>query len=653
MDESRLRLSGILIVGGFALGTFLFLSNFRVTPGNYRAAILATVSDREGSISVLENGPTTLVKDSKGNPLFPKQVAGGLSIYSESPPVVINNNLFVSTGWTYKFPYNPVKNFINNVSEFEKYSLTSPNLVLSGSMYSGASKEEVGAAPFWKKNYYGALSFEESGGQLFALTHGENTNASFAGNQYTNDIHPEINSYAAFISLATSKDNGNSFTDLGPIIWPSDGYFKSTDNEYPGWGVRHPNSIIAGNYMYIYYQEWNDRANKNTSTGVKLARVPLDQITNPSAYTVLGDVANNTWNTALPKDWYAKGVYVTNFGKDIYSEQFKQDFSKVGEYVLNGEKWWSYGNNWLAKLSNRDINWYNYGNGWMSRDEKVAKGFTGFNKLDDYTIKGGLAASLFNNYNGVNAWYWPGASNLEKARYHRANTFSVAKIKGTDYYIGVEDAAGYISTDSWQYKYWIDLRISKDLIHWSKPYILEDTVVSDWNDQKLAYTKFLNADFTSNKEIDANAFYLTGSNVKGYGNGITQILYYKKLGVSLTNTTPLPTAIPTPIPTTTNAPVITTTPSTTPTATPNATVTATSSSVFTPTPTKALTPTPLHYDGRLIRATNSTRVYFVQNGQRRWVSSLGAFRRNNFSWRKVLILSPDIVNSIRVGRTIY
>lgn len=90
--------------------------------------------------------------------------------------------------------------------------------------------------------------------------------------------------------------------------------------------------------------------------------------------------------------------------------------------------------------------------------------------------------------------------------------FSVARLKGTPYYLGVEE----------YYTEWPEagarLRLSTDLVHWSGGVDVPGSFVHNYNAGTLHYPKLFNKDFSSRDEIDPDEFYIVGI----YGNNIGQ-----------------------------------------------------------------------------------------------------------------------------------
>lgn len=77
--------------------------------------------------------------------------------------------------------------------------------------------------------------------------------------------------------------------------------------------------------------------------------------------------------------------------------------------------------------------------------------------------------------------------------------FSVAKVSGTPYFLGVEE---FINRTDNSLKY--ALRVSYDLVNWSDRYIIPGTRASDWNHGLLHFPIFFNKNGWTNTEIDLN-----------------------------------------------------------------------------------------------------------------------------------------------------
>jgi hypothetical protein len=148
------------------------------------------------------------------------------------------------------------------------------------------------ALPAYKRNFNGIFSVVEynnpassSGLSLLAVMHEENKGevkpkagggvGSFRNSvsrSITNLVNGDTGStcitetngcYFAFVSAATipytnktGYGHNPQWTDYGPIVWPSQGYISSDGTMKIANGPRHPHAIIAGNYAYVFYQDF-------------------------------------------------------------------------------------------------------------------------------------------------------------------------------------------------------------------------------------------------------------------------------------------------------------------------------------------------------------------------------------------------------------
>lgn len=433
------------------------------------------------------------------NPLFPITLNNNqLSVYCENPPSIVDDDIYVSTGWLYKSDY-PENNLITNTTQFKDTFETNLELVLGGDIYVDdgyisrnsensniLSQSEYDNSSFWKTSYYGCWDIDKKdNGDVIYITVGEHKNILHNSICYQGRIHPETlcseckfepgvgdcnTSYSAFIGQATLSSNGQ-IVDNGPILWPPDGYteFVTTSADGaggPGWGIRHPESIIHGDYLYVYYQDFSYGSHaEGRGPGIKLARSPLSSDNGPGTFqNYFKDTSGNIhWDNALPPEY--------------------------------------------------------------------SMGFKGLSSIDDYSIKGGRATSLFgDHYLTSQDFFTQPLINNDTMRYVRSNNFAVAKIKGTDYFLGVENAEGWLLGGG-GYVYFILFRYSKDLINWDDALVLEDTIKSDSRDMKIFHVKFLNKSATTTKEIDLDNFYIMGTHNPDGANG--RNLYIKNIGLKL------------------------------------------------------------------------------------------------------------------------
>jgi hypothetical protein len=107
--------------------------------------------------------------------------------------------------------------------------------------------------------------------------------------------------------------------------------------------------------------------------------------------------------------------------------------------------------------------------------------------------------------------------------------FSVAKVNGTPYYLGVGNDLSLGTT----------LRLSTDLVNWSSPIVVPGTEANWWvgkiDIQKtpLLYPRLMNADGDSNTDIDPQEFYITGTQTKLHGPADAKVVNAIKLKLTL------------------------------------------------------------------------------------------------------------------------
>lgn len=271
------------------------------------------------------------------------QKKGANSFYVEVPPWVVKGGwyqYFFSTqytaSWSSLWSMGALLNESKVVGNSSDYG---PVFVLAASNWwnkfydpgylnstSYAYKEQW-QTYHWRRNYNGIFSahvvtLPNTNQQLlFAVSHGENKNdkqnnyfyqntvrSSFLINQndpntfsgFSNGIYKDCwESYFGFLngnwSIYDAAHNwGNQYlNDLGPLAWPSAGYIN-TNNTQASSGLRHPSSIVFGNYIYIYVSD----ESKDGTGGIKLIRSTLNNIRNPAFYETWSEIKG--WIPSLP-----------------------------------------------------------------------------------------------------------------------------------------------------------------------------------------------------------------------------------------------------------------------------------------------------------------------------------------------------------------
>ncbi len=124
-------------------------------------------------------------------------------------------------------------------------------------------------------SYYAAPgTVLQIGGSYVMIFHGEDH--TWNGQTYPTTFY-------ATVGLATSSD-GIHWTTVGPIITSRDRKPPSVPAGSQGAAV--PSAIIGGNYVYAFYTDYAnpDAVDGNQPGLIQVARAPLAQVTNPSAW---------------------------------------------------------------------------------------------------------------------------------------------------------------------------------------------------------------------------------------------------------------------------------------------------------------------------------------------------------------------------------
>lgn len=98
--------------------------------------------------------------------------------------------------------------------------------------------------------------------------------------------------------------------------------------------------------------------------------------------------------------------------------------------------------------------------------------------------------------------------------------FSVAKIKDSDYYLGIEEYS-----DCWP-QCGLRFRLSNDMVHWSDPCEIPDMSYANYNDGSLHYPAFLNQQMESTGEIALDDFYIVGEYGCNIGHPVIQCRHF-------------------------------------------------------------------------------------------------------------------------------
>jgi hypothetical protein len=374
--------------------------------------------------------------------------------YTEIPPVLIPGGwrgMYITTGWSElcATPDNPIEKEI----VFGDGLCGGVHLPTSRNLNDYIPPENVPTDYYnFAKVYNGAFfaGIIESGGQqyIFTVNHDENANVS----RWNKDGVQ----YDYINEMFNLPMDGNPWDSYA-------GFISSSLTPYDaasGWGINASPSNL-GPIIWPAYGYYRHTKNQNG----------IDETIKVSA------------GVRHPRGIIYDGyIYVFYLDSSVYT------VNEDGNLVSSGK-------NFGMKLARAPIS----SSGW-SGSFKVLSGGT-FSKS---AAPEGMAWNTYKNF------YSTGTGDSDTLfRNSRTtdcgtpNMFSVAKLKGTDYFIGIEEYA-------YQDKYTIALRLSTDLINWGKDYVISGISNKTWGESQFHYPSFADIDFRTNSEVSPDGFYILG-----------------------------------------------------------------------------------------------------------------------------------------------
>jgi len=210
--------------------------------------------------------------------------------------------------------------------------------------------------PLWRRDFYGAFSghivVTDSGTLIYAINHGELLNNDYfmpLGQPcYPTpnigywippcDGQPENVSYNAFVTMSSfnfGRDfySQTPFTDLGPVVWPANGYVDA-GKKATYLGILHPSSIIKDGYLYVFFRDTSlGQDSEGRGPGPKVARAPITSTgVDPKSFKTYYNGAFT--DSALPQG-FDKNNIMNYFNKKggRSSSLFVRDYSP--QYITN------------------------------------------------------------------------------------------------------------------------------------------------------------------------------------------------------------------------------------------------------------------------------------------------------------------------------
>jgi hypothetical protein len=225
----------------------------------------------------------------------------------EIPPVLVtgSQHLFLATtAWSVlcRDDGDPLDGHPLRLDHRHCQPLSGPLRIDMASGQNLSPSAAAGASQDWRRSYDGVMSaflLPQNGGRsiLLAIAHGENKNERIGNEVFANTVDTNVDpqkcasgytnghyedcwaSYNGFVnalSVTIDRENLpglNKIHDIGPMIWPSMGY--SEGGKKVSAGVRHPNAIIAGGDLFIFYTDTSRGSEDGRQGGVHVARVSL------------------------------------------------------------------------------------------------------------------------------------------------------------------------------------------------------------------------------------------------------------------------------------------------------------------------------------------------------------------------------------------
>jgi hypothetical protein len=307
----------------------------------------------------------------------------------------------------------------------------------------------------WKRNYHAVFTAQyinhpSAGTVSLAYCHGENKNEVFddcaSGAHYQNTIQPNM--------LINCSDH---------LTWSGGSPYQD------GWKA----------YNGILSAAWVPN-NQQTNWGQQFFSNELGPIAWPSMGYITTNGERKSNGLIHPSSIIVDGfiyIFYVETGSWTPSEEGRLGGVKLLRVNIND-----------ALDASQYQTYYKDQNGIQTWNPSLPAGFTKDNMLSYASVQGPKSTDILNDNNTTG----------------QVVRFSVARVKNTNYFIGLEQYSDWTSPT-----YYLAVRFSADLLDWTPRQVIYSAV--NWDNSKLNYPVFLDKTGWSNNEVDGDDFYIIGT----------------------------------------------------------------------------------------------------------------------------------------------
>lgn len=349
----------------------------------------------------------------------------------------------------------------------------------------------LGSIPLWKRDYYGTFSahiikIKSLGDMVYSINHGESYNNSDLAIRFPSSQKPPCVAVAnmGYGSLPCEPNywwgSYNAYISLSSMPWNYTNLIGNTKFSDLG-------PITWPSNGYVESLDGGKNWIKATDGGI---RTPTSIIKDNYLYVYYEDLS-------LGKESEGRGPGI------------KVIRAPITDNGIDPKSFKAYYNGGFSQPSlPQGFNLPTYYNSLAARGPRSSNIFPGLVRQAPKTL---------------------GTGRTDSRTINDVISFSVAKVNGTPYYLGVGHDLSQGTT----------LRLSTDLVTWSNPTVIDGTQ-SDWWSGKvdlqsvpLLYPRLMNNDGDSNNDIDPQEFYVVGTQTKLRGSNDAKIVNFVKLKLTL------------------------------------------------------------------------------------------------------------------------